>query len=139
MNKQFKILFFVLCLSFSSYSQQFLFKTTGFTVMEKSNRGQWGNWSKFIDSEMIIKVDGINHRVVVYSEVIQLFNIIKYNDKVSNETDEVISLNCVDNEGVDCNVAIFTRKKQANRMQMYITYEDMIIAYNIVLQKDISK
>ena len=61
MNKQIKILFFVFCISFSSYSQQFLFKTTGFTVMEKSNRGQWGNWSKFIESEMMIKVDGINH------------------------------------------------------------------------------
>ena len=136
MSKQIKILFFVLFISFSSYSQQFLFKTTGFTVMEKNNKGQWGDWSKFIESEMMIKVDGINHRVVVYSEVIQLFNILKYNDKVSNETDEVVSLNCVDNEGLDCNVSIFTRKKQGNRMQMYITYDDMIIAYNIVLQKD---
>jgi hypothetical protein len=136
MYKQFTILFFFLFIGFTSYSQQFLFKTTGFTVIEKNNRGQWGNWSKFADSEMIIKVDGINHRVVVYSEVIQLFSILKYNDKVSNETDDVVSLNCLDNEGLDCNVSIFTRKKQGNRMQMYITYEDEIIAYNIVLQKD---
>lgn len=139
MSKQIKILFFVLFIGFTSYSQQFLFKTTGFTVLEKNNRGQWGNWSKFVDTEMIIKVDGINHRVVVYSEVIQLFNIVKYNDKVSNETDDVVSLNCVDNEGVDCNVSIFTRKNQGNRMQMYVTYDDMIIAYNIVLQKDEKK
>lgn len=139
MSKQIRILFLVLFIGFSSYSQQFLFKTTGFMVMEKNNKGQWGNWSKLIDSEMIIKVDGINHRVVVYSEVIQLFNIVKYNDKVSNDTDDVVSLNCVDNEGLDCNVSIFTRKKQGNRMQMYITYDDMIIAYNIVLQKDVKK
>jgi hypothetical protein len=136
MSKKVKILFIILFIGFSSYSQQFLFKTTGFTVMEKNSKGQWGNWSKFIDSEMMIKVDGINHRVIVYSEVIQLFNILKYNDKVSNETDDVVSLNCVDNEGLDCNVSIFTRKKQGNRMQMYVTYEDMIIAYNIVLQSN---
>jgi len=139
MSKQIKILFFVLFIGFTSYGQQFLFKTTGFTVLEKNNRGQWGNWSKFVDTEMIIKVDGVNHRVVVYSEVIQLFNIVKYNDKVSNETDDVVSLNCVDNEGVDCNVSIFTRKNQGNRMQMYVTYDDMIIAYNIVLQKEEKK
>lgn len=136
MKKQAKILFFILFIGFSSYSQEFLFKTTGFTVLEKNSKGEWGNWSKFIPSEMMIKLDGISHRVVVYSEVIQLFNILKYNDKVSNETDDVVSLNCVDNEGLDCNVSIFTRKKQGNRMQLYITYKDLIIAYNIILQKD---
>ncbi len=122
--------------SFTGFGQKFSFKTSGFTVTEKDKKGEWSDWSAFEKSEIFIKLDGDSHRVIVYSQAIQLFEILKYNDKVSNETDDIVSLDCVDNEGVSCNVSIFTRKKQGNRMQLYITYEDMIIAYNIELIKD---
>ncbi|WP_338409160.1 hypothetical protein [uncultured Flavobacterium sp.] len=136
MHKKIQLLLIIIFVGFTSFGQQFIFNTTGFTVMQKNTNETWGNWSKLVDSEMIIKVDGESHRVIVYSEVIQLFSIIKYIDKVSNKTDDVVSLNCVDNSGKDCNVSIFTRKNQGNRMQLYIIYSDIIIAYNIVLQSD---
>lgn len=136
MQNKFKIILIALLISCSGFSQKIIFETTGFTVLEKNKKGEWKDWSDFTASKMIIKLDGENHRVVVYSEVIQLFSIVKYNDPVSNETDNIVSLNCIDNEGVDCNVSVFTRKKQGNRMQLYITYEDLIIAYNITMQKE---
>lgn len=136
MQNKFKIILTAFLISCSGFSQKIIFETTGFTVLEKNKKGEWKDWSDFTESKMIIKLDGDNHRVVVYSEVIQLFSIVKYNDPVSNETDNIVSLNCIDNEGVDCNVSVFTRKKQGNRMQLYITYEDLIIAYNIIMQKE---
>lgn len=139
MQNKIKILLIAFLISYSGFSQKVFFETTGYTVLEKNKKNEWKDWSAFTDSKMIIKLDGDNHRVVVYSEVIQLFSIVKYNDPVSNETDNIVSLECIDNEGEACNVSVFTRKNQANRMQLYITYEDLIIAYNIIMQKEDSK
>ena len=135
MHNKFKIVLFVLFIGFSSYSQQFLFKTTSFSVTEMNNKGKWSEWTKPVNSEMIIKIDGVSHRVVVYSEEIQLFNIIKYNDVKNTESDIISSFNCVDNDGIECVVSVFTRKNQNNRRQLYITYDDFIIEYNIKLEK----
>lgn len=135
MNNKFKIVLFVLFIGFSSYSQQYLFKATSFSVTEKNSKGKWSDWTKPKKSELIIKVDGVSHRIVVYSEEIQLFSIVKYNDAKNTESDIISSFNCVDNNGLECNVSIFTRKKQNNRKQLYITYEDTIIEYNIEFDK----
>jgi hypothetical protein len=135
MHNKFKIVLFVLFIGFSSYSQQFLFKTTSFSVTEMNTKGKWSEWTKPVNSEMIIKIDGVSHRVIVYSEEVQLFNIIKYNDVKNTESDIISSFNCVDNDGIECVVSVFTRKKQNNRRQLYITYDDMIIEYNIELEK----
>ncbi len=135
MSKKFALVLFVLCVGFTSYSQQFLFKATSFSVTEKNTKGKWSDWTKPVKSELIIKIDGVSHRVVVYSEEIQLFNIIKYNEVKKTETDIVSSYNCVDNNGIECVVSVFTRKNQNNRKQLYITYEDFIIEYNIEFDK----
>jgi hypothetical protein len=135
MSKKLKIVVFVLFIGFSSYSQQFLFKTSSLSVTEMNSKGKWSDWTKPVKSEMIIKIDGLSHRVVVYSEEIQLFNIVKYNEVKKTETDIVSSYNCIDNNGIECVVSVYTRKNQNNRKQLYITYDDMIIEYNIEIEK----
>ncbi|WP_339886921.1 hypothetical protein [uncultured Flavobacterium sp.] len=135
MSKKLKIVVFVLFIGLSSYSQQFLFKTTSLSVTEMNSKGKWTDWTKPVKSEMIIKIDGVSHRVVVYSEEIQLFNIVKYNEVKKTETDILSSYNCVDNNGIECVVSVYTRLNQNNRKQLYITYDDMIIEYNIEIEK----
>jgi hypothetical protein len=135
MSKKLKIVVFVLFIGFSCYSQQFLFKTTSLSVTEGNRKGKWSDWTKPVKSEMIIKIDGLSHRVVVYSEEVQLFNIVKYNEVKKTETDIVSSYNCIDNNGIECVVSVYTRKNQNNRKQLYITYDDMIIEYNIEIEK----
>lgn len=135
MSKKLKIVVFVLFIGFSSYSQQFLFKTSSLSVTEMNSKGKWSDWTKPVKSEMIIKIDGLSHRVVVYSEEIQLFSIVKYNEVKKTETDIVSSYNCIDNNGIECVVSVYTRKNQNNRKQLYITYDDMIIEYNIEIEK----
>jgi hypothetical protein len=41
-------------------------------------------------------------RIVIYSEVIQLFEIIQYQATEENDTDVVCTLACKDNNGDDC-------------------------------------
>jgi hypothetical protein len=136
--KSIKYVCLFLFLSFSVVqAQQYRFKTTGFMVSEKTRFGEWSVWSKFQKSEMVVVLDTSKDRIVVYSEVLQLFNIVKYYDeKITNEGN-VVSFLCIDNAGIECNVSIFTRKDKNNLKQLYIYYDDRVIVYNMDLLNDI--
>ncbi|MBA4316915.1 MAG: hypothetical protein C0412_00795 [Flavobacterium sp.] len=114
-----------------SYSQTYKFKTSGFSVMEKDGKGKWGKWSDLDLVNILVKLDTDKSRIVVYSEIIQLFEIIDYIPLEENETDSVYTFTCKDNNGDDCTLSIITRKKQDNRKQLYINYDNRIIVYNI--------
>ena len=114
-----------------SYGQTYKFKTSGLSVMQKDQKGNWGKWSDLNLVNILVKLDTDKSRIVVYSEIIQLFEIIDYIPLEENEADSVYSFTCKDNNGEDCTLSIITRKKQDNRKQLYINYEDRIILYNI--------
>ncbi|MGO4817997.1 hypothetical protein [Flavobacterium sp. W22_SRS_FP1] len=113
------------------YGQVYKFKTSGFSVLEKNERGKWGNWSELKLVNVLVSLDTNKNRILVYSQVIQLFEIIEYQSTEENDTDIVYSFTCKDNNGDDCTLSIITRKKQGNRKQLYINYDDKIIVYNI--------
>ncbi|MEO8535016.1 MAG: hypothetical protein ABI441_14760 [Flavobacterium sp.] len=115
-----------------SYSQSYRFKTSGFSVLEKNERGKWGEWSNLDLVNLSVILDTDKHRIVVYSQEIQLFSIIEYIEREENDTDIVYSFLCKDNNGNDCKLSIITRKKQDYRKQLYINYDNQIILYNIV-------
>ena len=112
-------------------AQTYKFKTSGFSVLEKNEKGKWGKLSDLNLTNILVTLDTDKSRIVVYSQIIQLFEIVTYQPIEENETDTVYSFTCKDNEGVDCTVSIVTRKKQENRKQLYINYGDRIIMYNI--------
>ncbi|WP_281299271.1 hypothetical protein [Flavobacterium limnophilum] len=114
-----------------SYGQTYKFKTSGFSVMEKDGKGKWGKWSDLDLVNILVALDTDKSRIVVYSEVIQLFEIVEYIPLEENETDSVYTFACKDNNGDDCTLSIITRKKQDNRKQLYINYDNRIIVYNI--------
>ena len=114
-----------------SYGQTYKFKTSGFSVMEKDGKGKWGKWSDLDLVNILVKLDTDKSRIIVYSEIIQLFEIIEYIPLEENETDSVYTFTCKDNNGDDCTLSIITRKKQDNRKQLYINYDNRIIVYNI--------
>lgn len=112
-------------------SQTYHFKTSGFSVLEKNQRGKWGEWSNLDLVNLSVVLDTNKHRIVVYSQEIQLFNILNYIEREENDTDIVYSFMCKDNDGRECKLSIITRKKQDFRKQLYINYDDHIIVYNI--------
>jgi len=114
-----------------SYAQTYRFSTSGLSVMEKNQKGKWGKWSDLDLVNILVALDTDKSRIIVYSEVIQLFEIIDYIPVEENETDRVYSFTCKDNNGDDCTLSIITRKKQDNRKQLYINYDNRIIVYNI--------
>ncbi|MGO4906426.1 hypothetical protein [Flavobacterium sp. W20_MBD1_R3] len=132
MKTKIVVILFFLVLGFQvSYGQSYRFKTSGFSVLEKNERGSWGKWTDLDLVNLMVTLDTNKNRIVVYSQRIQLFKIMEYQPAEENDTDIVYSFTCTDNEGVSCTVSIITRKKQDNRKQLYINYEDRIIVYNI--------
>lgn len=114
-----------------SYSQKYQFKTSGFSVLEKNERGKWNKWSDLELVNLLVSLDTDKSRIIVYSQAIQLFEIIEYQPAEENDTDIVYSFTCKDNNGDDCTLSIITRKNQGNRKQLYINYNNRIIVYNI--------
>ena len=113
-------------------SQSYHFKTSGFSVLQKNERGKWGEWSNLDLVNLSVVLDTNKHRIVVYSQEIQLYNILDYIEREENDTDIVYSFMCKDNDGKECKLSIITRKKQDFRKQLYINYDDHIIVYNII-------
>ncbi|SDW39882.1 hypothetical protein [Flavobacterium degerlachei] len=114
-----------------SYGQKYQFKTSGFSVLEKNERGKWGKWSDLKLVNLLVSLDTDKSRIIVYSQAIQLFEIVEYQPAEENDTDIVYSFTCKDNNGDDCTLSIITRKNQGNRKQLYINYNNRIIVYNI--------
>lgn len=113
------------------YSQDYKFKTSGVSVLEKNEKGKWGKWSDLQLVNVVVSLDTNKNRIVIYSEIIQLFEIISYQPIEENDTDVVYSFTCKDNNGDDCTLSIITRKNQNNRKQLYVNYGNRIIVYNI--------
>lgn len=114
-----------------AYSQVYKFKTSGVSVLEKNENDKWGKWSDLALVNVVVSLDTNKSRIVIYSQIIQLFEIIAYQQTEENESDVVYSFTCKDNNGDDCTLSIITRKQQDNRKQLYINYGDRIILYNI--------
>ena len=127
---------FVLLLLFfglnQGFSQVYKFKTTGLSVSVKEGKGKFGSWSELKPVSIVINLDTKKNRVAIYSEAIQLFEIVEYIPTEENETDLIYSFVCKDNNGEDCTLSYITRKNQDNRKQLYVKYENRVLAYNIV-------
>ena len=112
-------------------AQVYTFSTSGISVLQKNKSGSWGNWSDLDLVNILVKLDSGKNRIVVYSEVIQLFEITEYIPLQENETDKIYTFLCTDNDGEACTLSIITRKNQDNRKQLYIRYDNRVILYNI--------
>lgn len=116
--------------------QVYQFLTTGFSVLERNERGDWGKWSDLQKASIVIKLDTDKNRIVIYSQEIQLYHIVKYEPEEENETDLVNAFSCTDDDGHPFTISIITRKKQGNRKQLYVHQKDFIVVYNIVNYPD---
>ena len=127
-----KIIFIVLLfLGLQTFSQVYRFKSTTISVAGKLPNGKWDKWSKDKEAKLVISLDSQKNRIIIYSEILQLFDIMEYVDEVIKPTDNTVSFICLSNEGESCAISIITRKNQGNRMQMYLNFDDRILNYNI--------
>lgn len=127
----FSVLFLIVGMQ-HSFAQVYKFQTTGFTVLEKNEEGNWGKWSDLEPASLIITLDTTKNRIIIYSQEIQLFEIMNYEKVQESDNDEIYPFTCRDDDGNPFVISIITRKKQGNRKQLYINHKNVIVAYNII-------
>lgn len=130
-NFLFSLIFLIMTIT-EVNGQTYKFLSTGFSVMERNEKGDWGKWSDLQETSLIISLDTTKNRFVIYSQEIQVYDIVNYEEKQDNEDDLIYPFSCSDNDGVPFTLSIITRKKQNNRKQLYINHKNFVVVYNIV-------
>lgn len=122
----------VLCLGFlKSYAQPIRFKTSSVSFTDKKNDGNWNEWSDFINANVLITLDAKKDLILINSSEVQSFKIKAYGEIEDTEEVNIVPFDCVDNKFSKCNIFIITKKKENNRMQIYINYNEVKFVYNI--------
>jgi len=129
--KSILILFFLSYGFVNSYGQTYKFISTGYSVSEKGSTGKWSKWSDLKKTSVVISFDNSKNRIIIYSQEIQLYDILKYEEKTETDTDLVYPFICMNDDGEPFTISIITRKNQDNRKQLYLNQKDVMIVYNI--------
>ena len=112
-------------------AQPIRFKTSSVSFIDKKDNGDWNEWSEFVDANVLISVDANKDLITVNSSDIQAFKIKAYGEIVDTDDVNVVPFECVDNKFSKCTILIITKKKENNRMQFYINYNEVKFVYNI--------
>ncbi len=132
--KYFKILIvlFIIGTGFQkAYSQPIRFKASSVSFTDKDEKGSWNEWSDFVKTNVLITVDAKKNLIVVNSAEVQSFKIKSYGEIQDNDEVNIVPFECVDNKFSKCTIFIITKKKENNRMQFYINYNEVKFVYNI--------
>ena len=132
--KYLKLLSLFLLFSFTvqkSYSQPIRFKTSSVSFTDKKENGSWNEWSDFVNANVLIKLDAKKNTITINSQEVQSFKIKSYGEIIDNDEVNIVPFECMDNKFSKCQILIITKKKENNRMQFYINYNEVKFVYNI--------
>ena len=120
----------LLFIGISASAQTYRFETTGLSMSIKNSKGKWSPYSDFKDVKIVVTLDTNKDRIVVYSEVIQLYTILGYDDPKTNDEGSVDTFQCVNNDGEKCVLTIRTIKG-TDVKQLYIYEDSRVLIYNM--------
>lgn len=123
-------LVFLLFIGLSASAQSYRFETSGVSMSVKNSKGQWSKYSDFKDAKIVVTLDTSKDRIVVYSEVVQLYTILGYDDPKTNEEGSVDTFQCVNVDGEKCVLAIRSIKG-SDVKQLYIYEDSRVLIYNM--------
>ncbi|WP_264519991.1 hypothetical protein [Flavobacterium sp. N1994] len=132
--KYMKLFFFFVALSYGnqkSNAQPIRFQASSVSFTDKKEDGSWNEWSDFVDAKVLITLDAKKDLITINSAEVQSFRIKAYGEITDNDEVNIVPFECVDNNSSKCNILIITKKKENNRIQFYITYNEVKFVYNI--------
>ena len=133
-----KILLLVAVFSLSfqkSAAQPIRFKNSSLSFTDKKDDGSWNDWSDFVAANILITLDAKKDLITVNSSEVQSFKIKAYGDIEDTDEINIVPFECIDNKFSKCKIFIITKKKENNRMQVYINYNEVKVVYNIYNDK----
>jgi hypothetical protein len=132
--KYLKLFFFFVALSYGtqkSNAQPIRFQASSVSFTDKKEDGSWNEWSDFVDAKVLITLNAKKDLITINSSEVQSFRIKAYGEITDNDEVNIVPFECVDNNSSKCNILIITKKKENNRIQFYITYNEVKFVYNI--------
>jgi len=131
--KPFQLLLMCLFLSFGNVAsaQPIRFKTSSVSFADKKDKGDWNEWSEFVNANVLITLDPKKDLITVNSAEVQSFKIKAYGEIQDTDDVNIVPFECMDNKFSKCTILIITKKKENNRMQFYINYNEVKFVYNI--------
>ncbi|WP_395632889.1 hypothetical protein [Flavobacterium sp.] len=112
-------------------AQPIRFKSSSVSFTDKKPNGSWNEWSDFVKANVLITLDAKKDLILINSNEVQSFKIKAYGEIEDNEEVNIVPFECVDNKFSKCTILIITKKKESNRMQIYINYNEVKFVYNI--------
>lgn len=112
-------------------AQPILFQTSSVSFTDKKENGTWNEWSAFVPAKVLITLDTKKDLITINSSEIQSFKIKAYGEITDNDDLNIVPFECVDNKFSKCRILIIKKKKENNRVQFYITYNEVKFVYNI--------
>ena len=111
-------------------AQIYKYQAYCFSYTYKDDNGGWSGWSDWEDSNRQIVFNMDENIIVVYSDIIQKYDIDEY--EVIDEVEfggTSVAFECVDNRGFQCRVRLWS--KIDGNLQLYVVYGDMMWVYGI--------
>jgi hypothetical protein len=123
-------LLFLLFIGLNASAQSYRFETSGLSMSIKNAKGKWSPYSDFKEVKIVVNLDTSKDRIVVYSEIIQLYTILGYDEPKTNKEGSVDTFQCVNNDGEKCVLAIRSPKGSKIK-QLYIYEDSRVLVYNM--------
>lgn len=128
-----KIVILVLLFASPTQAQTYRFEISEVSLSLKE-RGKWSDFTPFKEAKIMASLNTQKNYIAVYSDIEQYFKIVKYYDRKVENGKDIDGFDCVDLNGESCFLEIQSRQKE-NLHQLYITYPDRIMVYNMRFTK----
>lgn len=107
-------------------SQVFKFRAYSISIYNK----KLDNWKPFEETHLLISINLDKSRVSIYSKEVQLFDIIKIDDKTTDKNGDILfKLHSEDVKGELCNID-YIEVKDGTKL-LYVRYSDLQYVYAI--------
>lgn len=128
--KKFYLLIFLIHFSFLSFGQEVKkYRTESVATKSLNDSGEWEEWTDWKNSDLLTIMDLTSRRITVYTDPKNAFDYVKLEKNTDNEEDVFLQFNCVDDFGTELGIRFFYDSE--NKIQLYIDYPDLLIAYNL--------
>jgi hypothetical protein len=133
-----KFLKAALCLAFllsfirEAVSQTRILKCYSYSEKHKDYYGNWTEWSdsKATNFEIVMNFDAGHFSF--FSSTPHSYDVLESEGhEVDKDGDDVFWFYCRDNQGVKCRVRLYRLNNQEGRNQVYITFADLSLVYNV--------
>lgn len=120
---------------YSEYHQIINLRANSFLAKNKNTGGEWSNWSENFYSKALIIISIKSNKISMYSDDMKqhvIYDILEisngYKDK---DGDDVWTFECVDENGISCQIRHLISNNKDLLSQFYVEYLDVKRLYNV--------